>query len=83
MFVKIKVHRVEANTGFSSLYDHIEPSVNVSMPVIKDPAPHTQSHTSRQERVKIKLSHPVFSILPSVFGLVVLEAEPFERSLSR
>ena len=56
-------------------YDHIEPEVVVSMPVIENPSSHTQSHTGRQERVKIELSNPVLAILPFVFGFVVLETK--------
>ena len=33
-------------------------------------------HHGRQKRVKVKLSHSVFPILPSVFGLIVFKTKP-------
>ena len=56
-------------------YDDIEPKVLISMPIVEDLAPQTQSHAWRQEGVKVKLSHSVLPILPSVLGLAVLETK--------
>ena len=53
------------------------------MAVVQNPASRTDSHTWRQEGVKAEQSHPVPPLLPSVLGLVVLEAEAFEGNLSR
>ena len=58
-------------------YDDVEPKVLISMPVVEDLAPQTQSHTGWQERVKVELGHSVLPILPSVLGLIVLETKPF------
>ena len=44
-------------------YDDVEPKVLISMPVVEDLAPQTQSHAGRQERVKVELSHSVLPIL--------------------
>ena len=56
-------------------FDDVEPKVLISMPVVEDLAPQTQSHAGRQERVKVELSHSVLPILPSVLGLVVLKTK--------
>ena len=56
-------------------YDDVEPKVLISMPIVEDLAPQTQSHAGRQERVKVELSHSVLPILPSVLGLAVLETK--------
>lgn len=78
---KAKVNRRCANTRFRILNDHCEPVVVVPMPVIKNSAPQTQSHTRRQEGVIIELSDPILSILPPIFWLVVLETKPFQSIL--
>ena len=58
-------------------YDDVEPEDLISMSVVQDLAPQTQSHAWRQEGVKVNLSHSVLPILPSVLGLIVLETKPF------
>ena len=53
------------------------------MPIVENPASQADCHTWRQEEVKGEPGHPVAALLPSVLGLVVLEAEPLEGNLQQ
>ena len=62
-------------------YDDVEPKVLISMPVVEDLAPQTQSHAGRQERVKVELSHSVLPIL--CLDLLSSKRNPFKVSCNR
>ena len=53
------------------------------MSIVENPASQAHGHTWRQEEVKGEPGHPVAALLPSVLGLVVLEAEPLEGNLQQ
>ena len=63
-------------------YDHIEPEVLVSMPVVQNPASETDGHAWWQEVVKGEHGHPI-PLLPPVLRLVVFVAKPFEGNLQQ
>ena len=57
--------------------------VLVSISVVENLASEAYCHTWRQEVVKGEHGHPVDALLPSVLGLVVPVAKPFEGDLQK